>query len=47
MFSLYDDSGVSGLSRRREWLRVGGLSAVGLSLSGLLGSRSAAGVVGG
>ena len=47
MFSLYDDCGVSGLSRRREWLRVGGLSAVGLSLSGLLRSRSAAGVVGG
>lgn len=47
MFSLYDDSGVSGMSRRREWLRVGGLSAVGLSLSGLLGSRSVAGVVGG
>ncbi len=41
MFSLYDQplrlcDGIS----RREWLRVGGLSAMGLSLSQLLGARN-------
>ena len=40
MLSLYD-----GISGRREWLRVGGLSAVGLSLPALLGSRCTAGGV--
>ncbi|MFN5733823.1 MAG: DUF1501 domain-containing protein, partial [Planctomyces sp.] len=40
MLSLYD-----GISGRREWLRGGGLSAVGLSLPALLGSRCTAGGV--
>jgi hypothetical protein len=42
MFSLYDRGArlCDGLTRR-EWLRIGGLSAFGLSLPALLGARTA------
>ena len=44
MLPIHDEQGVrlcDGLTRR-EWLRVGGLGALGLSLPGLLASRSQA-----